>query len=200
MIYLVLDDHPSIVEFISAQLSQFDNKAIIVKAYSVEEAQRLLNKAKIDKVICDLQIRTGKSMVIPEICCDRKIPFMVFSSYVNPTLAKNLERLGCRVYVSKAATTDEVMEGIRVHISGGSFYCEQVASVIKSTEITILKPILSKAETPVIDGFYHGLTAEEISEKNFISVTTVRNHRARAMERNHCNFYELLHRYGFWEK
>lgn len=41
---------------------------------------------------------------------------------------------------------------------------------------------------------------DEIGKLLGLQITTVRNHRARASEKNLCSFQELLERYKFWEE
>ena len=66
MTILLLDDHPVIIEFLESRIHQIEPSIEIVKSYNVEDALSLLKSHQIARVICDLQIKSGKSLVIPE--------------------------------------------------------------------------------------------------------------------------------------
>jgi DNA-binding NarL/FixJ family response regulator len=99
---LLLDDHPLIIDFIAEQIIKIDSDVLVMTSIGVEQALDILSAHKIDRVVCDLQIKSGKSVAVPEYCAKHNIPFMVFSSYVNNSLIHTLKSLNVNCYVSKA--------------------------------------------------------------------------------------------------
>ena len=77
---LLLDDHPLIIDFIAEQIRKIDSDVLVMTSIGVEQALDILSAHKIDRVVCDLQIKSGKSVAVPEYCAKHNIPFMVFSS------------------------------------------------------------------------------------------------------------------------
>jgi DNA-binding CsgD family transcriptional regulator len=51
----------------------------------------------------------------------------------------------------------------------------------------------------MIKAYADGLTTNQVAEKLFLQPVTIRNHRARAIEKNGCSFQELLLRFNYWE-
>ena len=67
MTFLIIDDHPVILEFLESLIKQTESNVEIIKTYSVEDALLILKSNQIDRVICDLQIKSGNTLVIPEL-------------------------------------------------------------------------------------------------------------------------------------
>jgi DNA-binding NarL/FixJ family response regulator len=197
---LVLDDHQAIIEYLNLFLQIHFANVKVIKSKTIEYAKVILDESVVDFVICDLQIKSGKSMVIPELCSTRHIPFMVYSSHVNFSLYTDLKRLGVNSYVSKASDLEFLKNGISCLFNGQFYVCPLVNNEAKleSTNDSP-RPILSEAEKRMIKAYSDGLTTNQVAEKLFLQPVTIRNHRARAIEKNGCSFQELLLRFNYWE-
>ena len=57
MTFLIIDDHPVILEFLEYLIKQTESNVEIIKTHSVEDALLILKSNQIDRVICDLQIK-----------------------------------------------------------------------------------------------------------------------------------------------
>lgn len=201
MTFLILDDHPIILEFLESHIRQIESNVEIIKTCSVEEAILILKSKQIDRIICDLQIKSGKSLVIPEYCCKNEIPYMVFSSYINRSLIDSLKSIKITVYVSKGSRTDDLLTGIRKLFASENYLCPLVKreQSIKDRSDTP-RPLLSRAEIRVLKAYNTGLKTAEVANLLNLKSVSVRNHRARAMERNMCGFQELTRRFIFWDE
>jgi DNA-binding NarL/FixJ family response regulator len=201
MTFLILDDHPIILEFLESHIRQIESNVEIIKTCSVEEALLILKSKQIDRIICDLQIKSGKSLVIPEYCCKNEIPYMVFSSYINRSLLDTLKSTKITGYVSKGTKTEDLIVGIRKLIASENYLCPLVKreQSIKDMSDTP-RPLLSNAEIRVLKAYNTGLKTAEVANLLNLKSVSVRNHRARAMERNMCGFQELTRRFIFWEE
>jgi DNA-binding NarL/FixJ family response regulator len=201
MTFLILDDHPIILEFLESHIRQIESNVEIIKTCSVEEALLILKSKQIDRIICDLQIKSGKSLVIPEYCCRNEIPYMVFSSYINRSLIDSLKSIKITVYVSKGSRTDDLLTGIRKLFASENYLCPLVKreQSIKDRSDTP-RPLLSRAEIRVLKAYNTGLKTAEVANLLNLKSVSVRNHRARAMERNMCGFQELTRRFIFWDE
>lgn len=197
---LVLDDHPSIVEFIDIKLHELNNTLTIFKANTVEHALLLLGENEVDRVVCDLQIITGKNLVIPEYCKHQQIPYMVYSSYVNYTLIKVLKELKISCYVSKGSKTEHLIEGLMELLNNRVYYCPDVKREESNhCSSDVPRPNLSKSEYNVVQAFSTGMNTDEVSKYLGLEKVTIRNHRARASNKNLCSFSELIKRFKYWE-
>ena len=89
---LVLDDHPAIQKFVKKAILSILPNAKISLCSNIDSARQILNeKPRINFVICDLELNFGCSTLIPELCNDRKIPCMIYSSHVNMVLIQELK-------------------------------------------------------------------------------------------------------------
>jgi len=201
MTFLLLDDHPIILEFLESQIRQIESNIEIIKSCNVEDALSILKSKQIDRIICDLQIKSGKSLVIPEYCFKYEIPYMVFSSYINKSLIDTLKSIKITGYVSKGTKTEDLIEGIRKLFASENYLCpivEREQSIKDESDTP--RPLLSRAEIRVLKAYNNGLKTDEVTNLLHLKSVTVRNHRARAMERNMCSFQELTRRFIYWEE
>lgn len=197
---LILDDHPPIVEFVAIKLQELNNKLIILKANNVGEALGLLGQHEIDRVICDLQIISGKNLEIPRYCGSLQIPFMVYSSYVSYSLIKELNECNITCYVSKGSLTDHLIEGLNNLLQNSAYFCPTVLKErinFRGSDIT--RPNLTKSEYKVVQAFASGMSTVEVANYLSLEIVTIRNHRARASDKNSCSFTELVARFKYWE-
>lgn len=201
MTFLLLDDHPIILEFLEYQIRQIESSIEIIKSCNVEDALSILKSKQIDRIICDLQIKSGKSLVIPDYCFKFEIPYMVFSSYINKSLLDTLKSTKITGYVSKGTKTEDLILGIRKLIASENYLCPLVKreqSIIDISDTP--RPLLSRAEIRVLKAYNNGLKTAEVANLLNLKSVSVRNHRARAMERNMCGFQELTRRFIFWDE
>jgi DNA-binding NarL/FixJ family response regulator len=197
---LLLDDHPAMLDYLSMVVMENYKGIQILKSTNVETSESLILNHKIDAVICDLQIKAGKSIYIPEFCFHRNIPYMVYSSHVILSLIRDLKNLNVCCYVSKASEIEHLITGISSLLSNINYYCPIVVQEsISNSKLDLPRPILSRSEYRVISAFSHGLTTNQVADLLFLQTVTIRNHRARAIEKNQCSFRELILRFNFWE-
>ena len=201
MTFLLLDDHPIILEFLEYQIRQIESSIEIIKSCNVEDALSILKSKQIDRIICDLQIKSGKSLVIPDYCFKFEIPYMVFSSYINKSLLDTLKSTKITGYVSKGTKTEDLVLGIRKLIASENYFCPLVKREQSIMDISDTpRPLLSRAEIRVLKAYNNGLKTAEVANLLNLKSVSVRNHRARAMERNMCGFQELTRRFIFWDE
>ena len=199
---LIIDDHPAIHRFLEQTLNEVVSACELTITSTVNEAARAIEDLDVDFAVCDLQIVTGKSLVIPALCSEKEIPFMVYSSHVNLDLVESLDKLGVSCYVSKSSSYEEFVDGVRALIGGGSFFCSVVKKTRREDRKDLPLPRLnfSKKQGQVLSLLASGFTQQEVSEKLFISERTVQNHLSMLRDSNKCSSTtELLRRYTFWE-
>ncbi len=198
---LVLDDHPVMLEYVCNAVKMGFPESRVIKAKSIEQAEIFIEEGAIQAAICDLQIKSGKSMVIPALCCDNNIPFMVYSSHVNFSLIEELAQLNVKCYVSKASDIENLNQGIiNLLLNQHKYLCPVVLQESQNVGLgNFSKPKLSKSEWRVIKAYASGLNTQQVAEALFLQAVTIRNHRARAIDRNQCTFSELLLRFRYWE-
>jgi DNA-binding NarL/FixJ family response regulator len=197
---LFLDDHPTITAILSDLVKLIPIEMDIYQAHSVKSAFEILQSESIDRVVCDLQIKTCKSLDIPKYCSRFNIPFLVFSSHLNHTIIRQLEILNMLGYVSKASSIDELKDGLLCLIENKNYYCSIVESeAFEIGKEEIPKLTITPAERRVLKAMKTGKPIEELAQMLRLSITTIQNHKARISDRNNCKINEVLIRYLFWE-
>ena len=200
---LVLDDHDAIRVFVSQLVTSIVPHATIFFSNSIESAiPSIHGNSSVDFVICDLELNFGCSTLIPELCNDRKIPCMIYSSHVNMVLIQELKKFNVCCYVSKTSGIEALRSGVDALLNRKKFQCSLVKSTIESkSEFKETKKLeLTKGQKAALEVLIRGFNREEAADILKISLNTLNNHIARARETNNCeNFEELLRRYRFWD-
>lgn len=200
---LIFDDHEAIQFFLQQQIENIIPNAEIVLCSNVESAKSIINAPpSIDFAICDLEINSGSSILIPMMCFERNIACMIYSSHVNKVLVSELLNINVNSYVSKTSGVDSLKRGIELLLQRKKFYCRLVMSTIESKEEfkQTERLFLSEGQKAVLEVMAKGYNRIETAKILRIKKSTINNHIARAREINDCeNFEELLRRYRFWD-
>jgi len=198
---ILLDDHPLILNALESEITKAHPHLVISKFTTIEKAETFIKTNSVQFVICDLEIVSGKSTVIPELCYQNQIPYMVYSSHTNKTLIHKLQTNGLSIYVSKASSQDELQMGIKALINSQSYFCSILREVMQSdTQELDTEPLsASKTQLKILALLNSGFTQVEVAQKLNLSLRTVINHLAILRNNNACkSTAELLRRYSFW--
>lgn len=98
---------------------------------------------------------------------------------------------GAVAYLSKKASLEEIIEGMRVVSKGGSYMSPMIAREIFNHMMrgqVVAKPtILTDRQMEILEGFVDGKTYTAIAADLFISVETVRHHVKKMYKTLHVN-------------
>lgn len=197
---IILDDHPLILNALRSEIKSILPEAIIKTFTTIDDTKKYIRTQSVNYVICDLQIVSGKSILIPELCFRQNIPYMVYSSHTNKTIYQKLNELGLKIYVSKSSSPKELKSGILALLNEQKYFCSNVSEIINSDDNEIIKPLkISKTQMKILTLLNDGLTQTEVATKMKIAERTVINHLAILRNNNNCNStVELVHRFKFW--
>lgn len=199
---LILDDHPIILNVLQECVKSLVPDANLLCTTNIDDANKIILNNQINYAICDVQIVTGKSTLIPSICFKNKIPYMIFSSHVNKTLISTFSELGSKVYVSKSSSQSELRKGIESLLNNQKYNCSYVQITINSSaKETKNTPILfKKSQKRILDLLATGYTQTETADILYLAERTVLNHLAILRDMNdYHTTADLLIRYKFWE-
>lgn len=202
MKFLLLEDHPFALQSLENAVKFIAPDAELYSFNTVETASKAIESMSFDFAICDMQIQSGKSLILPNICFVERVPYMVFSSHSNKQLIASLNKLKVLVMVNKSSSTEELHEGIRSLLNRKKFYCSINQSLVDDTSEFVETPRLSLTEMQkkVLSLLEQGYEAHEIATHLKIVPRTVINHLAIIRNNNLCTSTpELLRRYRFWE-
>jgi DNA-binding NarL/FixJ family response regulator len=200
MKWAILDDHPGIHVLMELTIRRLFPKSTCRFFVDSNEAIAYCSKNAIDFAISDIQIGESKRLDFANFCGEQKIPFMIYSSYLNISIIEGLAKLSCRAYVSKSSGIPDLKRGIKAVVSDSLFNCTIVEKYLSNASEQHDIPYLefSKAELPVILAQINGESTVDLAKRLNKSKTTIRNQRINLALRCGCNMEEIARRYLYW--
>ena len=204
---LIIEDDEKIRNYLSALISgsgKFNLKAAFTSA---EEAENYFKEGlgeEIGIVLTDIQL-PGKSGIdfvgwLKPLRPD--IQFLVLSIYDDADKVFRALYAGASGYILKNTPSDKLIEALTDVCKGGSPMSGQIARKVveafqEKVYYTDAKENLSLREKDVLDWLSKGYRYQEIADKLFISIETVRTHIRNIYEKLHAhNRTEALRKAG----
>ena len=205
---VIIEDDEKIRNYLVALISgsgKFDLKASFASA---EEAENYFKEdlgEQIEILLTDIQL-PGKSGIdfinwLKPLRPD--IQFMVLSVYDDADKVFKALKAGASGYVLKNIPAEKLVEALEDVRKGGSPMSGQIARMVVEAfqqNIPVIDPkeSLSLREREVLDWLAKGYRYQEIADKLFISLETVRTHIRNIYEKLHAhNRSEALKKAGF---
>ena len=186
---LVVDDHELVRMGICRMLSDTSDIEVIAAVDSGEAAIDLVRKNRPDVVLLDVNmpgiggVETTRRLLqyAPEL---RVLAVSGLAEEPYPSL---LLKAGARGYITKGAPLEEMVRAIRKVMQGGKYFsadiAEQLAASYLSDQQNSPFDLLSEREMQVAMMVVNCVSAQEISDKLFVSVKTVNTYRYRIFEK-----------------
>lgn len=183
---VIIEDDAIIAEGLKYSI-QFNKKYSVVNIYnSAETALENIKYDSPDIIILDISL-PGKTGIetIPDL---RKIvpdsEILMLTSSDDDDDIFNALKLGASGYLQKDLDIENLLEALDEIISGGSPLSGSVArKVIKSMRVTKEDIYLTSQESKMLKFVVDGCSQKEISDKMFISLSTVKFHSANIYEK-----------------
>ena len=200
---LILDDHQIIYQALSELILIIDENISVFHCADVITAIDSIKNNRPNFVITDIQIGDSKQLAVMRLCHKLKIPFMVYTGFVNGYIVNECDSLNCNSYISKSSSTTELRLGIESLFKKSVYRCSIVKKYMnRSPSIVDYTPELNftKNEEDIILGMINGESTEEIAKRLGKSVYTIRNQRINLMHKNNCSIEVVLKRYIYWNR
>lgn len=188
MIRLVIaDDHPVIINGVSALLKQDDEINLVQEVYDGLQLLDFLKENKVDVVLLDINMPelngVDACQTIKNRHPDTKV--LAFSQYNEKRFVKRLLKSGANGYLLKNAPAPEIISAIKMVHQGGMYLSKELPNIFyenKSKATTDnLFPDISQRELDVLKLICEEMNTQEIADKLFISKHTVETHRANLL-------------------
>lgn len=181
---LVADDHPAVLEAVSAFLEK-QGIEVVARARNGDEAIAEIEQMRPQVALVDLMM-PGRSGIEVARRVGRSAPETAVILYTGHGEREELTEAldaGARGFLLKEAPLEDLVRAVDTVSRGGVYVDPVLAGVIASAESASQIPKLSKREREVLRLLADGLRNEEIGKRLFISPETVRTHVRNATKK-----------------
>jgi DNA-binding NarL/FixJ family response regulator len=200
----VVDDHPLMRRGYRSLLESERDLQVCGEAGSVNEALAELEDLKPDLVIVDIALGGSSGLDLVRRLHGRRpdLPMLVVSMHDEVLYAERALRAGARGYLTKGETDGDLVEVVRVLLSGGHHLTPRMqARAVERMSGRAAAPgqpaesALADRELEVYELLGRGFSTRDVAETLRISPKTVETYRGRIKEKlGLSDSAELLHR------
>lgn len=174
----IVDDHKLIVESLCKLINESDVIKITDVYYDLASCRNGLAKTLPDILLLDIALPDGDGV---DFCAELKkqypnLKIMMLTTYKEFNIAKRALHNGAHGYVLKNVEREEMFTGIETVARGEQFLCEEINLLLKEKKNEDIV-WLANREKEVLKYIAEGYTNQEIADKIFRNIETVRTHR-----------------------
>lgn len=175
----IVDDHPLVIEGLSALIRESEGLAVCGNARSSEDAMQQLRTLHPAVILVDLSMDGGGGLELIRRIHSRypNVRVLVVSMYEEATYGMLAMRAGAMGYVNKRESADEIIAAIRSLLAGISRFRRRQPDSLSTLET------LSAREMEVFELIARGETTNSIAATMKRSVKTVETHREHIKEK-----------------
>jgi DNA-binding NarL/FixJ family response regulator len=205
---LFADDHAIVRDGLRLLFKSDSQFNIVGEAADGEEVLELVAKHKPDVAVLDISMPRLNGIEATKIIKE-KFPLtkvLILTIHENEEYIQQMILAGADGYVVKNAEKKEIFDGVRAVANNESFFSPSVSKVLleglikrtrkKEEQESDVYNKLTRREIEVLRLIADGLTSKGISEKLFLSVSTVNSHRTNMMKKLDIHDTASLVRYA----
>lgn len=175
---LIVEDEPVIAENISMYLDNNDFEVSGIAYDSAEAKDQLLNNTP-DAAILDINLESEEDGIdiATHINLHSQIPFLFLTSYSDRETLQRAKAVNPSGYIVKPFNEKTLLASLEIAISNHASDSNKQRPLLSIEKINRhLLSQLSDREFEVVQLIYEGVTNNQIAEKIFVSVNTVKTH------------------------
>jgi len=196
----VVDDHPAVREGLALVLGQ-QGITICGEAAGGEQTLRVLDSARPDLVVVDLNLQNENGLALIGELHARAVPVLVYSMYEDSLHIRQAFAAGSSGYVTKREAGKVLVQAIREVLAGRRFISERAETAlleanadVDQSDVVLGK--LSERELQVLQWVGQGDTGDDIARKLHISPRTVASYYGRIITKLDLAGMKELRRYA----
>ena len=197
---LVIDDHPSVAEGIRAVLCRAVQDSTVDVASTAPEAVEKCSSENYAVLVVDMSLpgRSGPELVAELKRVQPGASILVYSVHSEQQFGVRAVRAGADGYLTKDRPIEELLEAVRVLLSGKKYITNELALALAEAVSGPAEPItlLSDRELQVLRLVVHGASTSDIAYRLHLSVKTVSTYRGRILEKLRVSSTADLIRYA----
>jgi len=176
---LIIDDHEALCDSLANAMTATDAFEVVGKLSSAAQAPAYCERLRPDLVLLDVCTEGGVSGLDAARTIRERFPavkVVVMSGFDEITYAPRAKEAGAHAFVLKSRSLEFFTQVTRSVMAGGTYYPEA-----KTIPLPVGEAPLTRREQEVLRLVCKNLTNEEIAEELFISVSTVKYHKANML-------------------
>ena len=179
---VLVDDHPAILEAVSAAVTDAPDLVLAGTARSLEAARALLDGPRAvacDVVVSDVQLAgEAEGLRLLEAAGPDGPAVLLLSSFDQPPLIRTAFERGAAGYLLKTSEVPEILDAIRIVAAGGTAFS---ASMLRAIRSAPRRP--SDREIEVLTLVCGGASNDEVGVRLGVTEKTVESHLRRLFDR-----------------
>ena len=180
---LIADDHQLFNDGIKMMLSAEDNLHVVGQVFSGKDVFDAVNRLRPHVVLLDINMPHTNGLDVAAELLKRapSVRIIILTMYNDRKFVDDCKKMGVHGYILKNSGVDEVIAAIETVRADKKYYdpkLTQRASVSPHADDFFMKQFqLTKRELEIIGLVGQSMTNEEMAEKLFLSIATVKTHR-----------------------
>ena len=173
----ILDDHKMLVEGLCISINESGIAKVSGISHNLTECRNYLISQQPDILLLDLYLPDGSGI---DFCAEIRqkypsIKVLVLTTHDEYSVARRVMDNGASGYILKNALSEEVITGIEAVMKGETFLCDEINMLMKKHSE---QPVwLTSREQELLRLIVDGFTNQEIADKVFLSVETIKTYR-----------------------
>ncbi len=179
----IIDDHKMLIQGLSTTINNSGIAKVTGISYSLAECRTVIASNPPDILLLDLNLPDGSGI---DFCKELRNKYpgtkvLVLTTHDEYSVVRRVMENGASGYILKNALSEEVVAGIEAVMNGETFLCDEIDALMnKPTE----QPIwLTTREQELLKLIVNGYTNQEIADKVFLSVETIKTYRKNLIQK-----------------
>lgn len=176
---VIVDDHKLFNDGLSSMLKSEESIEVLAQVYDSREADKIIREAHPDVVLVDFNMPHLNGIELTKLLISqtKEMKILILSMYNEDIYIESFKRSGCKGYIFKTASVEEVVTAISDVHNGATHFPTIAKKNIHTDDIFLKKLKLSNREKEVAQLVKSGLTTKEIADQLNISFYTAETHR-----------------------
>ncbi|MGA2189683.1 MAG: response regulator transcription factor [Steroidobacteraceae bacterium] len=185
---LLIDNHPIVREGLRRIIENEDDLLVCGEADTVRDARSAIAASRPDVIVADITLKQGDGIdLVRDVRAHYpNLPILVLSVYDEAVYAERMLSVGASGYLTKQATSEQILLSLRRVIDGGVYVSEAVGYNMIRRLYAGRRPVpanpidrLSNRELQILHLVGRGLSSREAASSLNLSIKTVESHRQR---------------------